>query len=254
MISVITPTRNAIEFLDECLESVASQRSADLEVEHIVIDSASVDGTPERAASFGATVLAVDPIGLYHSINLGVEQSKGDVLCVLGGDDTILPGALLKVSEWHEKRKNPWLIGAVQWTDSDGKPTGVLKAPPSWMGSRMYASLGWSCIQSQVTFVTRSFIESVGVFSEEYRYSGDYEFYARALRLHDFDRSNEVLATFRRHGRNMSMAPDPLRLEEDAQIRATYAPRSFIVRQMYRNLLRLWLNARNPGWFSAKHF
>ncbi|MGH7928621.1 MAG: hypothetical protein ACREQV_12585, partial [Candidatus Binatia bacterium] len=115
-------------------------------------------------------------------------------------------------------------------------------------------SLGWSCIQSQATFLTRPLLDHVGRFSEEFRYSGDYDFYARALREVPFDRTNSVLATFRRHGNNISMAPDPLRGQEDLRIQDAYGPDSARTRKMYRDLLRIWLNARNPGWFLAKHY
>ena len=199
-------------------------------------------------------MLAVEPVGLYHSINIGLEHAKGEVFSVLGGDDTLLPGAIADVARWYERRTNPWLIGAIRWTNSDGRDQGTLRPPPDWMNAQMYASLGWSCIQSQSTFLTRTLIERVGPFSEDFRYSGDYDFYARALGTVGFDRTNSVLATFRRHGNNISMAPDPIRREEDLHIQRTYGPRSARRRKVYRDLLRVWLNARNPGWFSAKHF
>jgi glycosyltransferase involved in cell wall biosynthesis len=53
LISVVTPTLNAIYYLRDCIESVRIQQTPNVQVEHIVVDGGSSDGTVEFARSRG---------------------------------------------------------------------------------------------------------------------------------------------------------------------------------------------------------
>ncbi len=53
LISVVTPTLNAMQYLGDCIESIRIQQRPDVEVEHIVVDGGSSDGTVELAPVTG---------------------------------------------------------------------------------------------------------------------------------------------------------------------------------------------------------
>ena len=65
MISVLIPVKDGGSDLRRCLEGIARQRT-DEEVETLVVDSGSSDGSPELARSSGARVLEVEPVGFRH--------------------------------------------------------------------------------------------------------------------------------------------------------------------------------------------
>ena len=251
-LSIITPTRNIARWLPLCLESVRSQ-SGDAElVEHLVLDGESTDGCADIARLHGAHVLEVKHQGLYAKLNLGVKEATGDVIGYLGGDDIWLPGTVKTVGEWYENGRHPMLVGGIRWTDVNGHPRGDLAAPPSWITSEMYASLGWSCMQTTSVFVRKEFLEELGGYDESYVYSGDYELYARALSRARFDRTSRSLSAWRMHGQNLSLSKSVGIQEENVRIQAAFAPSSPGRRKAYQLLLKIWLNGSSPRWFIYK--
>lgn len=93
LVSVITPVLNRVETIDLCIGSVMNQRYPN--VEHIIVDGGSTDGTLEaieRAASCSALrwVSGRDG-GMYEAINKGLEMAGGSVLAYLNSDDLYLP-------------------------------------------------------------------------------------------------------------------------------------------------------------------
>jgi rSAM/selenodomain-associated transferase 2 len=83
--SVIIPALNEAEHIADC---VAAVRSRDPEVEIIVADGGSSDGTPERAAAVGAVVVHA-PRGRGSQCNAGAARSSGEVLIFLHADTSL---------------------------------------------------------------------------------------------------------------------------------------------------------------------
>jgi glycosyltransferase involved in cell wall biosynthesis len=81
MISVIIPVKDGGDALRRCLDGIAGQRT-DEEVETLVVDSGSTDGSVELAQAQGARVIEVPASGFRHGAtrNLGAAQARGEVL------------------------------------------------------------------------------------------------------------------------------------------------------------------------------
>ena len=101
-LSVITPSLNQGRYLRQCLESVrvAAEAAPGYEVEHIVVDGASTDGSPEilRAQSFARWISEPDS-GQAEAINKGLRQATGDIMTYLCADDFYEPQAVSRVME-----------------------------------------------------------------------------------------------------------------------------------------------------------
>lgn len=81
MISVLIPVKNGGPDLVRCLEEIARQEVDD-EVEVVIVDSGSTDGSPERARELGAQVHEIPATEFVHGAtrNLAARLSRGDVL------------------------------------------------------------------------------------------------------------------------------------------------------------------------------
>ena len=81
MISVVIPVKDGGSDLVRCLEAITGQRT-DEEVEVVVVDSGSRDGSPDNASGFGARVYSIPPAEFNHgrTRNLAAELARGDVL------------------------------------------------------------------------------------------------------------------------------------------------------------------------------
>jgi rhamnosyltransferase len=87
VISVVIPVKNGGADLVRCLEAIARQR-IDEEVEVVVVDSGSRDGSVTRAHSLGARVHSIPPGEFHHgrTRNLGAQLATGDILVFTSQD------------------------------------------------------------------------------------------------------------------------------------------------------------------------
>jgi glycosyltransferase involved in cell wall biosynthesis len=252
IVTVVTPALNGMRWLPECIDSTQRQAGPDIDVEHIVVDGGSSDGTPDYAASRGCTVLTREEPSIAYAMNKGAFNSAGELICFLGCDDALLPGALDTVVAHYRRDGRRWLVGGVRWLDERGASRGEIKAPPSWVNAPILASLGWNCIAPMSTFVSRSFFEGLGGFDPAFAQAIDYELFARALSREPYARITRTLSAARRHSDAMSMDRDAAHLAALRTIEEQHAPRSWSRRTLYRYSLKLWLNATNPRWSALK--
>lgn len=95
-LTIITATLNRAVLLREAIASVEAQ--ADAEVEHLIIDAVSTDGTLAMlAAKPHLRVISEPDRGLYDAFNKGVRLARGSAVLFLNSDDLLAPGALAAV-------------------------------------------------------------------------------------------------------------------------------------------------------------
>lgn len=106
-ISVVTTCFNAASTIRDCLESVKSQTYGD--VEHIVVDAASTDGTLDVLEEYNdklAKVVSDQDNGIYDGMNKGLRLATGDVVGILNADDVYSDSDVLQhVARVFEEEK-----------------------------------------------------------------------------------------------------------------------------------------------------
>ncbi len=107
MLTIITPTLNAAETLQRCIDSVRRQG---VEVEHLFVDGGSTDGTREMLVDF------IDAPGsnIYEAQNIGIQAAKGEWLYFLGADDYLADDALAQLYPVLNKYESRWFRGRIQ--------------------------------------------------------------------------------------------------------------------------------------------
>jgi glycosyltransferase involved in cell wall biosynthesis len=252
LITVVTPTLNAREYLRECIESVKINNTDDIRVEHVIVDGGSVDGTVELAESYGLRVLKGKDQGIFDAINKGSFNSSGELIGFLGADDVILKGALENLVKAYGKSNRRWIVGGIRWIDEHGRSLGDLAAPPRWMTARMHACLHWNPIMHMATYFSRDFFTALGGYNINYKDAGDFEMFARALRQEPYERISTTVACFRRTGMNNSVVNAERANREMQSVADQFGPRSSWERVCWRYLLKIWFNFRNPEWLAKK--
>lgn len=183
-ISVITVAYNSAATITRALRSVTLQSHPD--VEHIVIDGASTDGTAALVRRLGTRVSAFvsEPDkGIYDAMNKGLSLVTGDVVGFLNSDDVYATtDVLAKVAECMES----WggqdaVLGDVAFFHA-GRPDQIVRR---YRSSRFTPDLlGWGWMPAHpAMFIRRSVYDDVGYFNTDYRIAGDYEWVARAFRM-----------------------------------------------------------------------
>lgn len=178
-VSVVTVSLNSVGTIAEALDSVASQTGAD--VEHIVIDGASTDGTAEYLAAQEtqiAKLLIERDAGLYHAMNKGIALATGDVIGFLNADDTYADAQVLaRIAQAFGEAGTEACYGDLVYVDKDdpGRIVRYWKSRPYRPG---LVESGW--MPAHPTFFVRTAIlRELGGFDTRYRYQSDLELMIR---------------------------------------------------------------------------
>lgn len=170
-ISIITIAYNNLSGLKRTVESVCRQTAYD-QVEYIVIDGASTDGTKDYLESLPDTInwISEPDRGISHAFNKGIERSHGEmILCLNSGDVFAGDDVVEKVIKDIDNTGADIVSYKVRVTDSIFIPS-IDDEMKVWYGCEE---------PHQGTFVKRKVYEEIGGYSEEYRIRMDYHFFAR---------------------------------------------------------------------------
>jgi glycosyltransferase involved in cell wall biosynthesis len=198
-ISIITPSFNQAQYIEETIQSVLSQDYPN--IEYVVIDGGSTDGSEEiirRYAPQLAYWISEPDRGQSHAINKGFTHCTGDLVAWLNSDDVYLPGALRAVGEAYAANPERIIAGAVinHWEES-GREKVILQQLEI---SRMlrFWSKEWSWHQPGI-FFPRSALTKVGSLEESLHYCMDYDLVLRVLPQYEVSAFDQPLVRFRVH-------------------------------------------------------
>ena len=93
-VSVIMPSLNVVQYIQECMESVVRQTLSDIEI--ICVDAGSTDGTLEILQEFAKkdqriSIIVSDKKSYGYQMNLGLKAAKGEYIGIVETDDFIEP-------------------------------------------------------------------------------------------------------------------------------------------------------------------
>ena len=113
-VSVIIPAYNMAITLDRCLDSVFSQEVSNLQV--IVVNDGSTDGTPEVAKHYGDRILYIEQEnqGIGGARNTGLRAAQGDYVAFLDADDYWLPGFLCTCADFLQQHSEAIAVSTGQ--------------------------------------------------------------------------------------------------------------------------------------------
>ena len=180
-ISIITVTFNSFSVINDCLESVKSQKYNN--IDHIVIDGASTDGTltllENKREQFKDLISEPDK-GIYDAMNKGIIAASGDIIGILNSDDFYTDETILKkvADKFHETTCDA-AYGDLLYV----KSMDVSKIFRYWKsGSFSVKKLrkGWM-LPHPTFFVKKSVYEKYGLYNTQLNSASDYEMILRLL-------------------------------------------------------------------------
>jgi glycosyltransferase involved in cell wall biosynthesis len=178
-VSIITVSLNAAKSIADTLTSVASQ--AYNNIEHIVIDGGSSDGTQEVVRQFPhvAKFVSEKDNGLYDAMNKGLALATGDLVAILNADDFYLhTGVISNIVQCFQKKDIEAVYGDLVYVDgSFDKVVRTWKAG-SYKPSKFYQ--GWM-VPHPTFFVKRACYENWGYFDTSLKFAADYELMLRFM-------------------------------------------------------------------------
>jgi len=170
LVSIITVVLNRHKTIKRCLLSVLNQTYEN--IEYIVIDGASTDGTVETIEKYRSSIdycVSEKDAGIYSAINKGISLSSGSYILILNSDDWYENSAVLDLLTYAQ-RFDADVTHANAYTVSDqGKVTGRLKG---WLHKGLYTR--GMPIRHETMLVKNSIYNRFGYYDEHYRILSDY--------------------------------------------------------------------------------
>jgi glycosyltransferase involved in cell wall biosynthesis len=213
--SIITPSFRNSAWLKLCIASVTDQ--AGVELEHIVQDSCSDDGTQDWLPHDPRVQAFIEKDGgMYDAVNRGYRRATGDILAYLNCDEQYLPGALAAVAEFFTA--NPGvevlLAGSIV-TNGDGN---YLCHRHGMVPNLHHIWFRFPALTSSI-FIRRSVIAKRGIFFDtQWRDLGDFHWMLALLKQHvPMAESALFTSVFADTGDNMNLKPNAIREKSATQ-------------------------------------
>jgi len=209
--SIVTACLNRAGMIESAVESVRAQAWPN--VEHIVVDGGSTDGTLDILAQYPELRVFSGPdSGVFDAWNKGLARITGDVVCILNSDDLLAPGTLARVAAAFAGAPQTEVVSGSAFNFVE-QPDGAWQvvyehreSPGSTLDVERMAIWG-PCVNAR--FFRRATIERHLPFNLAYPLGADNDFMLRvaharpvAAYLEDF------VYCYRTHAGSLSMDPD----------------------------------------------
>jgi len=179
IISIVTPSFNQGQYLEETILSVLNQDYPALEF--FIIDGGSTDGSVEIIKKYAHRLTyweSKPDRGQSHGINKGFRMASGEIVAWLNSDDLLAPGALKVVAQaWQKNPRLGLISGQTEIIDQAGKPTGnVFGSEPNVINSLLSSE---NPVSQPSTFFSTSALKEVGFLDETLHMSMDWDLWLR---------------------------------------------------------------------------
>ena len=221
LVSIITPSYNQGQFIEETILAVKNQDYPN--IEHIIVDGASTDSTVEILKRYDGTYnmrwISEADGGMYEAINKGFRLSRGDVLAYLNSDDRYFPWTVAVAVQAFQDHPEVGFVFGDMLNVKEGADTARLLFFPSFKLDRIQRS---GFLGQPTVFWRRCVLDQAGEFDESLKFVADCDYWMRIGGCFRAYKVDEVLAIERDHAQAKRLAHPRALYEELDQVRSRY--------------------------------
>lgn len=202
LVSVVLAARDARATIGHAVASVLGQTLRELEL--VVVDDGSVDGTGELLAGVDDSRLRVvrneEALGLAGALNVGIGESRGRYIARLDADDVARPPWLERLAARMGSAPAAAVVGTGAIDFGDDGRVGRVHRMPSGARAVRWAALFSSPFLHPTVMVDREVLDAHGLrYDTSFGESEDYDLWSRLLAFADGDNLHDPLVLYRRH-------------------------------------------------------
>lgn len=200
-ITIITPSFNQVQYLEQTILSIINQNYPNLE--YIIIDGGSTDGSVDIIKKYESRLhfwVSENDRGQSHAINKGLEHSSGEIFNWINSDDYLEPGALFEVARCFVENKEKYAVGGYCRLFDDYKQTAIISRIGRDDSTEGNIINYW--MNQPSTFYKTEVIKGFGGVNESLNYCMDLEIWFRFLAqfgISSIHYTNHLLSHFRHH-------------------------------------------------------
>ncbi len=243
-VSVVTPSYNQAQFLEQTIQSVLGQNYPNLE--YMIVDGASTDGSVDiirRYADRLSWWVSEKDHGQSEAVNKGFARATGEFVGWLNSDDLYQPGAITAAVEAFQAHPEAGLIFSdVLAIDADNRVLNLMRSGDWGLDELMTFHI----LYQPGVFMRRAVLEQAGYLDPTYHYLLDPQLWLRMVQIAPMVYVRKTLAAGRFHpqAKNMSMGPhygaDAMRIVDWMQTQPVLAQRfRKISRQVWAGAYRI---------------
>ena len=249
-VSVVTPSFNQGEFLEETIRSVLLQGYPDLE--YLVIDGGSTDNSINVIRKYEQWIrhwVSEADSGQSHAIQKGFNKVTGSISAYLNSDDIYMEGALQRVASRFVSRPELAVVyGNLYRIDPGDNVIEEHRNTPFMRWGYLY---GGFFLHQPCTFWKTDVLRSVGGFNSDFRFDMDNDLFVRiAMTDARFAFERAFLAGFRVHPTSKTSTILHVSDQENLRIRESYLP--FAFHSVRGSLIRAFSRAGRLGWYTIQ--
>jgi glycosyltransferase involved in cell wall biosynthesis len=203
-LSIVTPVFNGETYIEHCIENVLAQGVAN--VEHIIVDGGSTDGTLRLVEAYAARhphlrLIPGPDKGQSDALNKGIRAARAKVIGILNCDDFYEPGVFGRVIELFQGRPEPSLLVANCVVHNEVEGNRWVNRPNDLRIERLL--LGTDYVQfpgnPSAYFYHKSLHDSAGFYDVDENFAMDLEFILSAVQTSHVYYFDEHWGNFRYH-------------------------------------------------------
>ena len=200
-VTVVIPTRDRAPMLRQALGSVLAQ---DVDLEVVVVDEASRDGTSAMLAAWDDPRIRVvhheRPMGVARARNAGIEQARAETIAFLDDDDLWFRGKLRSQLDAMATEGADWAYGGAIIFSEGPRLEAVVTAPAAAVTMARLPYVNTVPGGGSNVLVTRRALDSVGTLALDLQACEDWDLSIRLSRFSPPAVVDELLIAYRRHG------------------------------------------------------
>lgn len=219
LVTIVMPVYNLAQFLPQALSSALSQTYPSIEI--VIINDGSTDETGKIIDEFAGRDRRVRPIhqenrGFASAMNRGIQESRGDYIAHLDGDDLIAPEKIEKQLEiFCANPEVDFVYTAIYVINAEGNTVGEQRGSDEVDSETFLAKMCFrNIVPNPTTMMGKRACCLNTPFNEIYRYSSDYDRLLRLAQKYRLKYLDLPLTYWRRHDLNVTNKLELLRGEQ----------------------------------------
>ena len=202
-ISIITPSYNQGEFLEQTIRSVLLQNYPNLE--YILIDGGSWDRSIEVIKKYGPWIdywVSESDSGQSDALNKGFRQASGEIVAWINSDDFYEKDTFFKVALAYMDNHFSFLCGACKMIDSEGRVIQDLFTSKISFSSLLKYWKPHFCPPQPSMFFQNNCLRTLGGFDVRLKYSMDFDLWLKASKKYSFQVVKDHFSNYRIHSQS----------------------------------------------------